>query len=221
MLNRTRIIHVFALCYLAATGCLATPQPIVVSQTPGQLVEVRYDARAGNGHSHPHTLTVSQMTSILKGIQVYDRDLVGTAGILMGSDAVPALTDKDVSMLAPQLVAGLAKASPVDLVSFYLAQRGSNRAPLITSGGIFVRNQRLYLILANARTAPSSVQYETTYETNSLGNPLLPIARFKFVAGFVPADWRVVTSDAKRLDDWDGYLDEAKVVVLDLDRIAP
>ena len=149
------------------------------------------------------------------------RSLVGTAGILMGSDAVPALTDKDVSMLAPQLVAGLAKASPVDLVSFYLAQRGSNRAPLITSGGIFVRNQRLYLILANARTSPSSVQYETTYETNSLGNPLLPIARFKFVAGFVPADWRVVTSDAKRLDDWDGYLDEAKVVVLDLDRIAP
>ena len=93
VLNRTRIIHVFALCYLATTGCLATPQPIVVSQTPGQLVEVRYDARAGNGHSHPHTLTVSQMTSILKGIQVYDRDLVGTAGILMGCDAVPALTE--------------------------------------------------------------------------------------------------------------------------------
>jgi hypothetical protein len=137
----------------------------------------------------------------------------------MGSDAVPVFTDKDVAALAPHLVAGLAKASPVDLVSFYLAQRGSNRAPLITSGGVFIRNQRLYLILANARTSPSSIQYETTYETNSLSNPLLPIARFKFVAGFVPADWRVVTSEAKRLDDWDGFLDESKVLVIDLARI--
>lgn len=139
----------------------------------------------------------------------------------MGSDAVPAFTDKDIVSLAPHLITGLAKASPVDLVSFYLAQRGSNRGTLITSGGVFIRNQHLYLILANARTSPSSIQYETTYEPNSLSNPLLPIARFKFVAGFVPTDWRVVTSEAKRLDDWDGYLDESKVVVLDLDRIKP
>ncbi|MDO9117825.1 MAG: hypothetical protein Q7U39_07705 [Nitrospira sp.] len=212
------LLAVFA---LSAAGCLATPQPIVISETPGQVVEVRYDAKAGNGHSHPRALTISQITSILKGVQVHDRDLVGTAGLLMGSDAVPAFTDKDVAALAPHLVAGLAKASPVDLVSFYLAQRGSNRAPLITSGGVFIRNQRLYLILANARTSPSSIQYENTYETNSLSNPLLPIARFKFVAGFVPADWRVVTSDAKRQDEWDGFLDESKVVVIDLARVTP
>lgn len=221
MLNHTRIVHLLALCCLTVTGCLATPQPIVVSHTPGQIVDIRYDARAGHGHSHPRALTISQMTSVLKGVQIHDRDLVGTAGLLMGSDAVPAFTDKDVAALAPHLVAGLAKASPVDLVSFYLAQRGSNRAPLITSGGVFIRNQHLYLILANARTSPSSIQYETTYEPNSLGNPLLPIARFKFVAGFAQADWRVVTSEAKRLDGWDGYLDESKVVVLDLDHIKP
>jgi hypothetical protein len=221
VLNRTRIIHILALGYLAAAGCLASPQPIVVSHTPGQLVEVRFDPRAGHGHSHPRTLTVSQMSAVLKGVQLHERDLVGTAGLFMGSDAVSAFTDKEVAALAPHLVAGLAKASPVDLVSFYLAQRGSNRVPLITSGGVFVRNQRLYLILANARTSPSSVQYETTYETNSLGNPLLPIARFKFVAGFIPSDWRVLTVEAKRMDDWDGYLDESKVVVLDLDHVKP
>jgi len=210
-----------AFCALSFAGCLATPKPIVISDTPGQIVEVRYDATAGKGHGHPRAFTVSQMTALLKGVQIHDRDLVGTAGLLMGSDAVPAFTDKEAAALAPHLVAGLAKASPVDLVSFYLAQRGGNRAPLITSGGVFVRNQHLYLILANARTSPSSIQYETTYETTSLGNPLLPIARFKFVAGFLPADWRVVTSDAKRLDDWDGYLDESKVVVVDLDRLKP
>lgn len=221
MIHRPFVRLLLACFALSAAGCLATPQPIVISQTPGQVVEVRYDATAGKGHGHPRVLTVPQITSILKGVQIHDRDLVGTAGLLMGSDAVPAFTDKEVAALAPHLVAGLAKASTVDLVSFYLAQRGSNRAPLITSGGVFVRNQRLYLILANARTSPSSIQYETTYETNSLGNPLLPIARFKFLAGFVPADWRVMTSEAKRLDDWEGYLDESKVVVIDLDRMKP
>ena len=218
-MHLTRVPHLFALFLLATTGCLATPQPIVISQTPGQMVEVRYDARAGKGHTHPRALSVSQITTILKGIQIQDRDLVGTAGLLMGSGAVPAFTDQDIASLAPHLIAGLAKASPVDLVSFYLAQRGSNRAPLITSGGVFIRNQHLYLILANARTSPSSIQYETTYEPSSLSNPLLPIARFKFVAGFVPADWRVVTSEAKRLDNWDGYLDESKVLVIDLARV--
>lgn len=221
MLNRTRTVAALAFCFLAATGCLTTPQPIVISQTTGQLIELRYDAKAGKGHSHPASLTPTQMTAILKGIQIHDRDLVGTAGFLMGSESVSAFTDKDVAELVPPLIAGLAKASSVDLVTFYLTQRSSSRAPLITSGGIFVRNQHLYLILANARTSPSSIQYETTYRPDSQSDPLLPIARFKFMAGFVPADWRIVTADAKQLDDWDGYLDESKVAVLDLDRIKP
>jgi len=221
VMHLTRVTQMLTVFLLATIGCLATPQPIVISQTPGQMVEVRYDARAGKGHMHPFSLSVSQMTAILKGVQMHDRDLVGTGGLLMGSDAVPAFMDKDVAALAPHLVAGLAKASSVDLVSFYLAQRASNRAPLITSGGVFIRNQHLYLILANARTSPSSVQYETPYEPNSQNDPLLPIARFKFVAGFVPSDWRVLTSEAKRMDDWDGFLDESKVVVLDLDRVKP
>lgn len=211
----------FAGIQLALAGCLATPQSIVISEEAGLLVELRYDAAAGNGHTHPASLPLAHMTSILKGLRIHDRDVVGTAGLLMGSDSVPAFTDKDTAALAPQLVAGLAKASPVDLVSFHLTQLDSRRARLITSGGVFLRHHHLYFILANARTSPSSIQYETTYEPNSHANPLLPIARFKFSAGFLPSDWRVLTSEAKRADDWTGYLDESKVVVIDLDRIAP
>ena len=86
---------------------------------------------------------------------------------------------------------------------------------------LFVRNRPLYIILANARTSPHSLQYETTYQPDSSLNPLLPIVRYKFVAGFLPADWRIQTADAKQADDWRGTLDESKVVVLDLDRLTP
>jgi len=220
-MRRIGTLGLIAGCLLTAIGCVATPQPIVISQTPGQVIEVRYDAGAGGGHAHPAAVALPQLTAILKGVYIRGRDVVGTAGILWGGDSEPAFTEKDISQIAPHLIAGLAKASPVDLVTFHLAQQDTNHARLVTSGGVFVRNGHLYLILANARTSLSSVQYETTYEPDTLSNPVLPIARYKFVAGILPAEWRVETSTAKRMDGWNGYLDESKVIVVDLARVTP
>lgn len=206
---------------LAFTGCLATPQPVLISRAPGQIVELRYDAKAGAGHAHPAAVSAAQLTAILKGVHVQARDVIGAAGMFAGEESEPAFTDKETGELAPYLAAGLAKASPVDVVTFYLARRDSNKARLVTSGGLFVRNHHLYIVLANVRTSRNAIQYETTYEPDTLDNPLLPITRFKFLAGFMPADWRVPTADAKRMDGWDGYLDESKVVVIDLTRRGP
>jgi hypothetical protein len=219
VLNRTRVVHLLALSCLLTTGCLATPQPIVISQTPGQVIEIRYDAGGGGGHAHPAAVSLTQITAILKGVYIRGRDVIGTANILWGGDSEPAFTERDISQIAPHLIAGLAKASPVDLVTFHLSQRDTNRALLITSGGVFVRNGHLYLILANARTSLSAVQYENVSEPNTTTNPLLPIARYKFSVGMLPAEWKVENSAAKRLDGWNGYLDESKVVVVDLARV--
>jgi hypothetical protein len=41
------------------------------------------------------------------------------------------------------------------------------------------------------------------------------------VAEILPAEWRVETSTAKRRDGWNGYLDESKVIVVDLARVTP
>lgn len=200
---------------------MATPQPIVISQAPGCVIEIRYDAGAGGGHTHPAAVPLPQIVAILKGVRVQGRDAIGTAGLFAGGESEPAFTDREIGLIAPHLTAGLAKASPVDLVTFHLAQRDASRVPLITSGGLFVRNRHLYLILANARTSLSAVQYETTYEPHTLDNPVLPIVRYKFSADLVPSDWRLETAAAKRMDGWGGYLDESKVVVVDLDRVVP
>jgi hypothetical protein len=212
-----------ALLILAGTfsACTGSPQLILVVHAPGLSIDIRYDSSAGSGHSHPAALTTSQLRAALKGLQIRSRDVVGTAGLFAGDEVVPAFTDEQLVEMAPHLVAGLAKSSPFDLVTFHLVQRDQSRAPLITSGGLFVRNRHLYIILANARTSPHSLQYETTYQPDSSLNPLLPIVRYKFVAGFQPADWRIQTADAKQADEWRGTLDESKVVVLDLDRLTP
>jgi hypothetical protein len=158
------------------------------------------------------------MAAALRGLQLRGRDVIGAMGIFADHQGAPAFSERDAATLAPYLAAGLAKASSRDLVTFHFVQRDSTRAPLVTSGGIFVRNQHLYIVLANAKSSLSSVQYETIYEPDSRINPLLPIARFKFAVDFVPASERIPTGEAKQTDGWAGYLDEAKVVVIDLDR---
>lgn len=208
-----------AMLPLLGVACVGVPQPITIHDSQALLVELAYDPRAGHGHSHPATVTAAQLTAMLRGVRLHGRDVMGTFGLLADERNSPAFAERDIAMLVPHLLAGLAKASPMDIVTFHLTQRDINGASLITSGGLFQRNRRLYLLLANARTSPASLQYETTYEPDSRANPLVPITRFKFMTSFVPADWRVPTSEAKKLDGWAGYLDESKVVVIDLDRI--
>ena len=217
--DRDSIIAVWVL--VVTFGCSVSPPPVPIYDEPSLLVDVAYDPHAGADHSHPATISADQLELLLKGLRLQGRDVVGTGGYLDKERTVPAFADREVKVLAPFLARGLSQASPRDLVRFYLVQRDPSGAPLITSGGLFLHQRHLYMILANGKTSPSAVQYETTYEPNSRLDPLLPIARFKFKTDFVPPEWRIATHQAKRADEWAGYLDESKVVVVDLDRITP
>lgn len=199
---------------ILSAGCTASPQPILIHRAPNLTVALMDDPRAASGHSHPAALSTEQMAAALRGIQLRGRDIIGGLGLFEDPQGTPAFSDRELALLAPYLSAGLAKASPRDIVTFHYVQRDSNRAPLVTSGGVFVRGPHLYAILANAKTSPSSLQYETTYEPDSRVNPLLPIARYKFTLDYQPTHARVPTAQAKRSDGWDGYLDESKVVVV-------
>lgn len=216
-----RSVCITACLFAALSGCSISPPPIPIHDDPALLVAIEYDPRAGAGHSHPASVSNDIMAAVLRGLQLQGRDVVGAFGLLGEDHGTAAFTDRDlIAGVASHLVVGLAKASPRDFVTFYFVQRDGQRTPLITSGGLFLRGHHLYVILANGRTSPSSIQYETTYEPNTRSYPLVPIARFKFKAGFQPADARVATSEAKQVDGWEGYLDESKVVVVDLQRLA-
>lgn len=210
------------LAWLVA-GCVTEPPPIVIHEEPNSSIWLMFDPEAGKpGHSHPATFTPEQMELVLKGVSVVDRNrVIGEARELFAHDqeVAQAFSAAQVKTLAPLLAQAFKKASPVDLVTFYLLTGEKERGKVVTSGGMFVRQRRLYVILANFRTSPATKIYETTYELEARDMPLLPVARFLYLVGFKPKEAWVPNGEVRGKDGYERYLDESKLIVVDLDRL--
>jgi hypothetical protein len=137
-------------------GCGLAPEPIPIYEDARVLVRLLYDPQAGTGHSHPATLTSEQIAAALQGARIQNRDALGLGGLFREAGSAPAFSAGEIAVLARHLAAALRKASPKDLATFYLATMDPALGRLVTSGGLFVRQGKLYLILANARTSPTS-----------------------------------------------------------------
>ncbi len=205
-----------AVLWVMVAGCVTEPPPVVVHEDPHLSVWLMFDPEAKQpGHSHPITFTQEQVETVLKGLSVVDRnEVIGEARELFskGQETTPAFSPAQIRTLAPLLAQAFKKASPVDMVTFYFLL-GEKR---VTSGGLFVRNGRLYFIVANFRTSPSTKIYETTYELDARDSPLLPVARFLYFVGFTPQQAWISTPKARSLDGYERYMDESKLVVIDL-----
>ena len=61
---------------------------------------------------------------------------------------------------------------------------------LVTSGGMYVRDEKLFVILANCRSMPQDVQeYTFAMELDAPHRPLVPISlNDQFHVGFTPSD---------------------------------
>lgn len=208
-----------SLAVMALTaGCVTGPEPIVVYEDQRTSVAVAFDPRAESGHDHPVTLSPSQIARVLTGIRAVGKDVSGLA-FYKSKESSFAFLPSQVELLSPHISQAFKKASPQDLVTFYLINKESGGI-YVTSGGVFYRRGHLYVILANAHTSPSSVQYESAYEPNLRDQPLLPIARYKFEVSFESNDAWIPNSQAKKQDQYDAsYVDEAKMLVIDLSRL--
>ena len=206
------------LCVLM-TGCALRPAPIVIYEDRLDSIWLKFDPEAGTGHDHPASLTPEQMALVLRGVRVKHRDIVGGFGLFADQQGAPAFSASETTRVAPYLSQALKKASPKDMVTFYLTTVDPTLGKLVTSGGLFLRDGRLYFILANARTSPSSVQYENTYEIDTRDEPLLPIARFKFTVGFTPDSARIPNAQLRGTRGYERYIDESKLLVIDLKQL--
>ncbi|MGH7209549.1 MAG: hypothetical protein ACREIL_09220 [Nitrospiraceae bacterium] len=207
------------LCVLLA-ACAVRPAPIVIYEDRLDSIWLKFDPEAGTGHDHPALLTPEQVAMILRGVRVRHRDIVGGFGLFADNEGAPAFSAPEITRVAPYLSQALKKASPKDMVTLYLTTVDPTLGKLVTSGGLFVRKDRLYFILANARTSPSSVQYENTYELDTRDEPLLPIARYKFTVGFTPDSARIPNAQLRGQKEYKRYIDESKLLVIDLKRLA-
>jgi hypothetical protein len=189
----------------------------VVQEDQTTSIRLVADSRAATGHSHPVTITQEQLRKILAGIRVQN-DPSSPIGSTIETSPVRAFSADEIRALGPGLAIALSSASPEQIVTFYRASPGEVSNQVVTSGGLFVEGGHLHLILANYRIKTDAAPREEAVAgvVDVMDNPLVPILRGGYTVTFEPSEAWVPRT--QRVTAWN-YLDDRKVVVIDLDRL--
>lgn len=194
-------------------GCATAPPPRAIYHDHATAITIHQDSKAGPGHGHPAQISQELIQQVLEGVRIQSRKSFLPA-ILAGEASLTAAFSKgEQHTLAPHISRALAEAKPDEMVLFYRRVSTPSVGLAITSGGLFVHGNHLYLILANARTLPSEGMREGLMsEIDPMDNPLLPISRTGFRTMYVPAT-SIVPEDERWV--WP-YIDQGRVIVIDL-----
>ncbi len=160
----------------------AAPQffTVTIYESPSKNVRLQTMAVVdeGKAYSHPVSLSEEQMTQVLKGLYVE----VDTTAISLpftqnsGSDSRRrAFSDREVQFFAPLFVKGLQQATPEEIVTFFETAEVSDLHEATTSGGIFVREEELHIILSNLSVKTLIWQDNAEYQAPYRLAPLEPI----------------------------------------------
>lgn len=143
--------------FVALVGCAPSQfTTATIYESPQSFVrlEVDRDRDKDIGHNHPADISPEQLSTILSGL-VYEEPV---AKLPFYDDMSqprrhPALTASEVTLLAPLLATALKKAGPDEIVTFYHSTPRSGTQRLVTSGGLFVEQDKLHIMLANYRSS--------------------------------------------------------------------
>ena len=161
--------------------------PIFEDQS--QYVRLAIDQRVRSGHSHPASITVKVMSSILSGVTIEESARLLPSSVFSGKDKEPHLHPifgpDDVAFFAPLLTKGLGAATPEQIVTFYRIIQQPGTIDLVTSGGVYIHGDELHFLLSNYR---SPTRYPPDAETmryvDGRSTPLESIAPQETILGF-------------------------------------
>ncbi len=141
---------IFSLLGCASSSEFAT---LPIYETPSMYVRLEVDRSFGASHSHPAELTAAQIAQVLGGIMIEEP----IAKLPLVDDTSqprrhPAFSEKETGMLAPLLSTALKRATAEEIVTFYESHPPAGVRREVTSGGLFVQDDELHVILANYRS---------------------------------------------------------------------
>ncbi len=169
------------------TGCVNSP---TVSRTvyEGPILLVRLDSPpplreiSERSDQLVAELTAADLTSLLRSIKIQrETSFVGYWVMRRVPQPEPAFPNDDAQLLAPHLLAALAKARSDETAVFVLRRTREDGIPLVTTGGVLIHGDQLMVLLANVRRpTTTSRKLETSKDA-----PLQPIGEmgFHFVPG--------------------------------------
>lgn len=192
------------------TGC--TPSQFItvtILDTPSAFVRLETDRTIdkGAGHTHPVTLTVEQMAAVLGGITIEEP----FARMPFYEDMSQprrhrAFTEKELAFFAPLLALALTKATPEEVVTFYQTREISGTSREVTSGGLFVQEDAMHVILANYRSHTHYAADLGMADTDDDRlTPMRPLAPQRGRLDFEPPSARLVptVNGLAKLFQWD------------------
>jgi hypothetical protein len=196
-------------------ACVELPPPRDIHRDSLTVVQLRTLRSSDAAYSHPTKISADQMARVLAGVRVQKRQDPIFSIVTGKPEEMTAFSPGEVQALAIRLTEGLAAASPHEVVTFYRRYSDANVSLAVTSGGLFVRDQQLYFILANYRNSPADAmghRQAMVYEIDPVDDPLLSLRPRSFTVGFSPA--QAVIKDSRRQSV--SYADPGNVVVIEL-----
>lgn len=130
-------------------------------------------------------LTAEDLAEILRSIKIQPEISFLSYWVLRKEpQPEPAFPGDDAELLAPHLQAALAKAQPGETAVFFLQRARKDNIPLVTTGGLLIRNNQLVIVLAHVRKPVTTPRKLAT----ARDTPLHPFGEVNF--HFVPGAYQ-------------------------------
>ncbi|MGB0909294.1 MAG: hypothetical protein ACPGYT_02940 [Nitrospirales bacterium] len=170
----------------------ANPQffTVTIYDSPSQNVRLQaMSLEERDRYSHPVSISKEQMTEVLKGLYVeVDTSTLSPPFWDDSENNVRrrAFSDGEIQFFAPLFVKGLQEATPEEIITFFETAEISDMHEATTSGGVYVRNDTLHIILSNDNVQTPIWQDNAEYHAPYRLAPLEPIAPEPGRLVFVP-----------------------------------
>lgn len=181
--------QISALCVLAACAIPQVPSRVVY-EDPVNYVRLERDPgvlpewRPGH-HAHPATISPELLRTILSGLRIREHRVALQRWFQGEAPLVPAFTDEEVALLSVQISEALAKAEYNERVTFYLSQPQTSAKRIVTSGGLYVQDSTIHVLLGNWQVIYGIPTYGMIYDRRY---PMRPTAAKGFDLSFRQPD---------------------------------
>ncbi len=164
-------------------------------------------------HNHPYQISAGDLERILRGISVKQRRIGPVVWVAGEATPEQAFNEQELGLLAPKLAEALSRAQYNERVTFYMSLPQTSIKRVITSGGLYLRDQRLHFLLGNHRIVYGIPAYGMVYDRRY---PMRPTAAKGFDLLFQPAD-AVIKEESSFLDKVFGR--EKDELIVDLQKL--